>query len=359
MLGCRFANLYGILPVSPIDVRRMISQSRPTIMRTHTPKLVRLARNQASFTLGGWLLRHTPKGLRQVQHLTLATAVSAIAAAGLTIGTTRPALAEFEIQESEVEKGEVELEYRGAVHWGVPKAGKEQSGEDGDEEAQEPFADEEEAALRQSHDFEFQWGISDRWLLSTALTADQPDGGDFNLSSVELEAQYELIEREGNGIGLAFQAAYGFATLDGEADEIEFGPIVELASRNLLITFNPLFTAQVGDNANTDGLGFDYGWRAEYDFAKNWGVGVEMFGEIEDLANTGSFNNQNHSIGPTLFYNLENDESDDRGEKNENDNPVKVLAPTEMAISLNVGVQFGLTDVTSDTALKFQGSIDF
>jgi hypothetical protein len=30
-----------------------------------------------------------------------------------------------------------------------------------------------------------------------------------------------------------------------------------------------------------------------------------------------------------------------------------------MEFSLNVGVQFGLTDVTSDTALKFQGSLSF
>jgi hypothetical protein len=30
-----------------------------------------------------------------------------------------------------------------------------------------------------------------------------------------------------------------------------------------------------------------------------------------------------------------------------------------MEISLNVGVQFGLTDLTSDTALKFQGSLGF
>ena len=35
----------------------------------------------------------------------------------------------------------------------------------------------------------------------------------------------------------------------------------------------------------------------------------------------------------------------------------KVAGPPEMEFSLNVGVQFGLTDVTSDTALKFQGSL--
>ena len=92
---------------------------------------------------------------------------------------------------------------------------------------------------------------------------------------------------------------------------IGFGPIVELASGKLLITLNPLFTDQVGPNRDTDGLGFEYGWRAEYDFAKHWGVGVEMFGEIEDLANAGSFNDQNHSIGPTLFWNPGNDDDDE------------------------------------------------
>ena len=44
---------------------------------------------------------------------------------GLTIGTIKPAHAEFEIQEAQVEKGEKELEYRGAVHWGFPKQEKE------------------------------------------------------------------------------------------------------------------------------------------------------------------------------------------------------------------------------------------
>jgi hypothetical protein len=34
---------------------------------------------------------------------------------------SQAALAEFEIQESTVEKGEKEFEYRGAVHWGFPR----------------------------------------------------------------------------------------------------------------------------------------------------------------------------------------------------------------------------------------------
>ncbi|MEX1059609.1 MAG: hypothetical protein WED13_01155, partial [Methyloceanibacter sp.] len=236
--------------------------------------------------------------------MALTAAVSALAAAGLTMSTTKPALAEFEIQETQVEKGEVELEYRGAVHWGFPKAEREEAAED-EEEGEEGGALEEEEEgefLRQSHDIEFQWGITERWMFSTALSADEPLDEDFDLSSVELELQYEVIERKGNGLGLAFIGAYGFATRSGEADEIEFAPFVELASGKLLLTLNPIFTAQVGEHRETDGLGFEYGWRAQYNFAKKWAVGAEMFGEIEDLSNAGSFNDQQHSIGPTLFY---------------------------------------------------------
>ncbi|MEZ0278213.1 MAG: hypothetical protein ACAH04_03290, partial [Methylibium sp.] len=285
-------------------------------------------------------------------HTSAMVAVSALAMAGLIFVWTKPAFAEFEIQESEVEKGEAEFEYRGAVHSGFPKAEREEAEEDGDEEG--ALEEEEEGEfLRQSHDFEIQYGITERIMLSTTLGTDEPLDGNFALSSVELELQYEIVERKGNGLGLAFQGGYGFATRGGEADEIEFGPIIELASGNALLTINPLFGAQVGDNRETDGLGFEYGWRAQYNFAKKWAVGAEMFGEIEDLSNAGSFDDQNHSIGPTLFYMPGGGDDDDNGNRNgdDDDNNHQVAGPPEMEFSLNVGVQFGLTDVTSDTAL--------
>jgi hypothetical protein len=300
-------------------------------------------------------LQYNLNGLRIAQRLVLSAAVSALATAALTVSTTKQALAEFEIQESNIEKGRIELEYRGAVHWGIPKAEKEEAG-DG-EEVGAVDSEVDEAPLRQSHDLEMEWGATEWLLLTVTLTGDQPLSENFALSAVEFETQVELIERKGNGLGLAFATGYGIATRGGEADEIEFGPVIELATGKLLLTLNPFFSAQVGDNAETDGLGFQYGWRAEYDFAKHWGLGVEMFGEIEDLSNAGSFDDQNHSIGPTLFYNP--GDEDDEGDGNGDDDDNRVAGPPKMEFSLNAGLQFGLTDVTSDTALKFQGTLEF
>ena len=293
--------------------------------------------------------------MRGAQRLALSVAVSALASAGLTVGATTSALAEFEIEEAGIEKGEKEFEYRGAVHWGFPKAEREAAAEG---EGGGALEEEEEGEfLRQSHDFEFHYGITERWGFSATLATDEPLDRNYDLSAVDLELQYELVQRAGNGLGLAFLGGYGIATRGGEADEIEFGPVVELAAGKALLTINPFFTSQVGDNRETDGLGFEYGWRGQYGFAKHWGMGVEMFGEIEDLANAGSFDEQPHSIGPTLFYNPGEDDHDEGGGNGDDDN--KVAEAPEMEISLNVGVQFGLTDVTSDSALKFQGSLAF
>ena len=289
--------------------------------------------------------------------------LSVLTAAGLTIGVTTPALAEFEIQESEVEQGESEFEYRGAVHSGVPKGeGDEAEGDDDDDDDGAGIFEEEEEGegVRQSHDFEFQYGITERILFSATLAADEPIEDDFDVSGVELEGQYELIEREGGPIGLAFIGAYGFATRGGEADEVEFGPIVELGSGPLLLTFNPFFSAEVGKHRESGGLGFEYGWRAEYKVARRWGLGVEMFGEIEQLAHSGPFDDQAHSIGPTLFYNPGEDDDNIGGEGNgDDDDDDEIAGEPEMEFVFNVGLQFGLTDATSDTAVKFQGGIEF
>jgi hypothetical protein len=73
--------------------------------------------------------------------------LSIVAGGGLFFAT--PARAEFEIKESQIEKGEVEVEYRGAVHWGFPTPEREEALE----EESGALAEEEEGEfLRQSHD---------------------------------------------------------------------------------------------------------------------------------------------------------------------------------------------------------------
>ena len=124
---------------------------------------------------------------RKLRHLACTVAASAIATAGLTLAGTKPVLAEFQIQEAGIEKGEVELEYRGAYHWGVPQV------TDNNENAND---------LIQSHELEFSMGINDWWLIQVTSGFEQPLGDNLQASDVEIEAEFALLKRQGDGIAL-------------------------------------------------------------------------------------------------------------------------------------------------------------
>ena len=223
--------------------------------------------------------------------------------------------------------------------------------------------------LRQSHELEMQMGIND-WVLIqvTAGTLDQPLGENVNFNTVEIEGEFSFIRREGDGIGLAFQGGYeqpiNNAAPRGRRAEC-LGVWSHRRTGQGPVIADPQSAVHEPGRANLprrEGLGFEYGWRGKYSLNSHWGVGVEMFGEIEDLANAGSFNSQNHSIGPTLFYTFggdENGKGDDEAKAKGGDDDEKAGKAPETEFSMNVGFQFGLTDATSDGALKFQGSLQF
>jgi hypothetical protein len=143
--------------------------------------------------------------------------------AGLTLAGTKPVLAEFQIQEAGIEKGEVELEYRGAYHWGVPQViGTNENAND----------------LVQSHEFELQMGITDWWLLSVTTGLDQPLGESLQGNAVEIETELALVKRQGDGIALSFQTGYEQAfnhgaQVDGDANQVGFGPITATPSGDI------------------------------------------------------------------------------------------------------------------------------
>jgi len=71
-----------------------------------------------------------------------------VVAAGAAVSLIKslPAFAEFEIPQVDAKRGGLEVEYRGASHWGLPDA-------IGDDDGIE--------ALRQSHEVEIQYGLTD------------------------------------------------------------------------------------------------------------------------------------------------------------------------------------------------------
>ncbi|ODA66184.1 hypothetical protein A7A08_02831 [Methyloligella halotolerans] len=227
-----------------------------------------------------------------------------------------PAAAQYYVRSPEVEKGELKLEEHGALYSGPG----------------------EEERRRQSHEVEALYGFTDRFEGIVEGFFVQDIGEDFEFDEVELGGQYELIERHGDGLGLAFRGIYEFALQGGEPDEILFGPLAKYVAGPNSATINTFFVSQLGSDRDIDSLEMKFYWRLKHEFGETFGLGVEGYSEVEDLSNAGSFDDQEHRLGPVAYFEFE-----DWGPE----------------VELAAGTLFGVSDATSDVTFKLDLELAF
>jgi len=242
------------------------------------------------------------------------TIFSVFAGLSVCLGNV-PADAQFYVRSPDVEKGELKLEEHGAVYSG-------------------PGEDERR---RQSHELEAKYGFTDHFEGIAELTLRENIGDNLKWHRFELGGQYELIERHGDGFGLAFRSLYEFALQSGDPNEILFGPLGKYVWGDNSVTVNAFFIGQVDDNRDIDSLEFKFNWRLKHELNEKWGLGVEGYSEIEDLSHTGTWDEQKHRVGPVAYFELEG------------------MPKWEFA----AGTLFGVSDATSDVTFKFDIEAEF
>ncbi len=257
------------------------------------------------------LLRGTPLKYRRFLYALLAAGLAAIV---LPIS----AGAQFYVRSPEVDKGELEIEEHGAVYSG-------------------PGEDER---LRQSHELEEKYGLTDRFEVIVEQVFGQEIGEDFIAEEVELGGQYELVERHCDGLGLAFRTLYEFSLQGDSPDEILFGPLAKFVRGRESVTINAFLVGEVGENVEIDSLELKLNWRLKREMNEKWSLGVEGYSEIEDLVHAGSFDEQEHRLGPVAYYDFPHAEG----------------KPEWKAAG---GVLFGLSDAVSDFTYKFDLEVEF
>lgn len=269
---------------------------------------------------------------------------AAVAAAGALslslIHPLGPAFAEFEIPEVDIDRGTIEAEYRGAEHWGLP----------------EPSPDGELEALRQSHELEIQLGLTDYWAVRITPDVEQPDGESIDLNAIGIETQFVLVRRNNGPFGLAFMAGYSpvslFVDLE-RPDELEFGPVIEIAGKTWLASFNPRLNRELGEFADQESVGFEYAAQFNYRFAKRWSIAALAFGEIDDLGNAGGFGDQSHLFGPGLYlYSRDGAGDAEPGEV------ARDGAQERLSWSVGAGTLFGLTGASDDVTLRITFAVE-
>lgn len=306
-------------------------------------------------------------------------------------GTASAQLNQLEIKEPKVEAGEIELEFLGDYNFGQPR--------------RRFFEASPGSFVFDANDFNrfrptvgVGYGLT-KWLsLQLEIEAEQArvedaetiagSGafGELKVTEIQLEGTVVLIPARKDGFGAALLFEHNIAFDRREADQLFLGSALQYALGPWSATANLFAVKNFGGREELDGAlisderwDFQYAAQLKYQASETLALGLEGYGVVERLGNSGTKSEERrlfgdfdrHLLGPVLYYSWGadgdraarrtgrgtrvrtaeadggNGDDDRNGEK---DGP---------RYTLGAGVLFGLNDSTSDVALKWALEVEF
>jgi hypothetical protein len=253
----------------------------------------------------GFLMRLVSNQNSELQKMNRMAA--AIAVAMMTsLMLASPAYAFKKVYSPYVEKGELEVEWKGS------HVVDNEDDEDGEQE----------------QELSIGYGVNDFWNTEIAGEIEKSgvDGEDYEFTAVEWENKFQLTQPGEYWADVGAQFAY-VHNVSGDADAIEGKLLLAKDVGKFSTMLNLNLEKSIGAESEGDwpegGLAISsrYRWKPWLE------PGVEWFSEFGELGNSGSFDNQGHSIGPALYGKI---------------GPVKY----------DVGYQFGVSDGAPDGEAK-------
>lgn len=221
--------------------------------------------------------------------------------------------------------------------------------------------------VRAAHEVALHGGLSDLWMTKLALGLGREDGGSVQVTSVASENVLRMSKEAYGPIDFAWFTAVSAGLASGATNTIEVGPIVSFEHGRFAVVLNPLFEKSFGDNREA-GVAFVYAVRASYEISDRLSVGMEAYGEIENIANAPPLGEQTHRLGPVVYLGhmhgarrhhdgSANGHGGDHG--HDRDHGVAQHTSPTGDWHAEVGVLFGLTQASPDAALKINFGTDF
>lgn len=215
-----------------------------------------------------------------------------VTAALLTLGIMtmpRPAHAELRVFMPTVEYRELEFEHNGLLEFGPKGSGFDHA---------------------QSYTNEIGYGVLPWWRIEAEGEMASGAGQQLYWTANTMENVFQLTEPGEYELNLGFFAEYSQSTLHGVANSITAGPIIqkELSDTfgvDSLHTLNVFFAHDLGHDS-TRATGLDISWQSVIRWKPLIAPGFEYYGIIDDIGHAGSFDQQQHLIGPVLTgdYNM-------------------------------------------------------
>lgn len=210
-------------------------------------------------------------------------------------------------------------------------------------------------------EYAFHADITDYWMAHLAFDTAHEVSEEYKLETISFESVIRADKWSLRTFDAAWYSGLFVATDNAATNSFVFGPVASYYQGPISIIINPFFEQTFGQN-NEDGISLTYGWRATYTVTEKISIGVEGYGDIPHLGNSDLFNDQVHRIGPVLYFgqvdgNPYNNLSLDAKKYASKVHNRTVNGLEEL--SADVGVLFGLTENTSDIAIKWNTYLHF
>jgi len=166
------------------------------------------------------------------------------------------------------------------------------------------FDDDAQAHGSQHHEFELGFGLTERWATSLTASLIKPAGDSLRYDIVGWENTIQLAEEGQYWVDLGVHFEIELEDEEDRANNLEFRFILERTAGGYQHTVNVNIEQQWGRHAQED-LEIEYIWRSRRIIAPHVQAGFEAFGDLGELADIEPLREQEHRVGPALYYDLE------------------------------------------------------
>lgn len=268
--------------------------------------------------VGGLMMLTNRKKLARV-----AAPLAALAfVAGASVASAPPAHADFKVRSPIVDYRELEFEHNGSMTFDKKGSDKDDNG---------------------SYTYGVEYGVLP--FLSIGLESEWASSAedDMQRDASAIEAMFQLTPQGKYWADLGFFVEYEKPHARGEADKVEFGPVVQkeipdLLGMDTLHTLNILASREIGAN-HSQATGLEVAWQSRVRLDPLFEPGFEYYGEVEDASEPGKLSEQEHRIGP-MFAGLYR------------------LGFANAKIKYELGYLFGLTSATENGALRWRFELE-